>query len=183
MNDVQEKKSVGREILEWIICIVVAVAITMVLRNFVFSMVRVDGASMEPTLTSGDRLVMIRLGYEPQRGDIVVVDPNNGSKAPYIKRIIGMPGDVLEFAIGGLGDVMLTINGELQKETYISSEFYAGNVGVGKYVVPENHVFVMGDNRPNSKDSRDTTVGFIPYDHVMGEAVFRFWPVKEIGKP
>ena len=175
------KKSLGREILEWIACILAAFVITLILRNFVFSLVRVQGASMDPTLASGDRLVMIRLGYEPKKGDVVVVDPDNGSDAPYIKRIIGMPGDEIKFVIGVTGEVMMTINGELQRESYISSVFYPGNVGEGEYVVPEGHVFVMGDNRPNSRDSRDASVGFIPFDHVMGETVFRLWPLSKIG--
>ncbi len=178
-----EKKSVGREILEWVACIVVAVVITLLLRNFVFTIVRVDGSSMDPTLASGERLVMIRLGYEPKEGDIVVVDPDNGSEAPYIKRIIGMPGDVLEFEISAAGEVTLYKNGEALEEAYISSDLYPGNIGKGTYTVPENHVFVMGDNRPNSKDSRDLSVGFIPFNHVMGEAVFRLWPLNKMGTP
>ena len=178
-----EKKSVGREILEWIICIAVALLITLLLRNYVFSLVRVDGASMEPTLQSGERLVMIRLGYKPKVGDIVVVDPANGSAAPYIKRVIGMPGDTIEFKTAQNGEVAVWINGEEQAEGYISSELYAGNIGAGKYTVPDAHVFVMGDNRPNSRDSRDRTVGFIPFDHVLGETVFRLWPLDKIGTP
>ncbi len=177
------KKSMGREILEWIACIVAAVVITLILRNFVFTLVRVDGSSMDPTLASGERLVMIRLGYTPTKGDIVVVDPDNGSEAPYIKRIIGMPGDVLQFETAPTGEVTLFINGKVQEETYISSDFYPGNIGRGTYTVPENHVFVMGDNRPNSKDSRDMSVGFIPFENIMGEAVFRLWPLNRIGTP
>jgi len=126
---------------------------------------------------------MIRLGYEPTKGDIVVVDPDNGSEAPYIKRIIGMPGDVLQFETAATGEVTLYINGKVQEEAYISSDFYPGNIGRGTYTVPEKHVFVMGDNRPNSKDSRDMSVGFIPYENVMGEAVFRLWPLNRIGTP
>ncbi len=179
----KEKKSIGREILEWIACILVALIITYILRNFVFTLVRVDGASMDPTLAHGERLVMIRLGYAPSEGDIVVVDPDNGSGAPYIKRIIGMPGDVLSFEAAADRSVTLYVNGEEQEEAYISSEFYAQNIGEGEYTVPEGHVFVMGDNRPNSRDSRDASVGFIPFDHVLGEAVFRIWPFSRIGKP
>ncbi len=178
-----EGKSVIREILEWIACIVVAVIITLFLRNFVFTLVRVDGSSMDPTLANGERLVMIRLGYEPEEGDIVVVDPDNGSSAPYIKRIIGMPGDLIQFETGTGGKVELYINGELQEEGYISSDIYPGNIGQGTYTVPEGHVFVMGDNRPNSKDSRDRSVGFIPFDNVLGEAAFRLWPLNRIGTP
>lgn len=182
-SETEEKKSIGREILEWILCIVVAMAITLLLRNFVFTLVRVDGASMDPTLENGQRLVMIRLGYTPQKGDIVVVDPDNGSAAPYIKRIIGMPGDTLQFETNVRGEVALYINGEKQDESYISSTLYPGNIGRGLYTVPEGQVFVMGDNRPNSKDSRDASVGFIPFEHILGEASFRLWPLDKIGTP
>ncbi len=182
-----EKKSVGREILEWIACIVVAVIITLILRNFVFTIVRVDGTSMDPTLANGQRLVMIRLGYKPQAGDIVVVDPNKEGtpkaqqKPPYIKRILGMPGDTLEFKKDAKGSVTLYINGEEKEEAYISSSVYP--YSEEKYTVPEGHVFVMGDNRPVSLDSRNAAVGFIPYDRVLGEAAFRIWPLGEIGTP
>ena len=69
-----KKKSVGRELLEWVMCIAVALVITLLLQNYVFRIVKVDGSSMEPTLKNGERLVMLRLGYEPKAGDIVVVD-------------------------------------------------------------------------------------------------------------
>lgn len=177
------KKSIGREILEWIVCIVVAIGITLLLRNFVFTMVRVDGSSMDPTLENGQRLVMIRIGYEPKKGDIVVVNPDNGSVAPYIKRIIGMPGDILQFETSTSGEVSLYINGEKQDEPYISSSLYPGNIGKGIFTVPDGHVFVMGDNRPNSKDSREATVGYIPFENVLGEAAFRLWPLDKIGTP
>ena len=188
MEENTAKKSVGREILEWIACILVALIITFILRNFVFTLVRVDGTSMVPTLEHGERLVMVRLGYEPEKGDIVIVDPDipngaGGKGAMFIKRIIGMPGDTIQLEANANSSVTLYVNGEAQEEAYISSTFYGQNIGTGEYTVPEGHVFVMGDNRPNSRDSRDGSVGFIPYDHVLGEAVFRIWPMSRIGKP
>lgn len=181
------KKSIGREILEWGACLIVAVIITLLLRNFVFTIVRVDGTSMDPTLSHGQRLVMIRLGYKPAAGDIVVVDPNKEGtpkaqkKPPYIKRIIGMPGDVIEFEKDAKGSVTLYINGEKTDEAYISSSVYT--FAEEKYTVPEGHVFVMGDNRPASLDSRNPSVGFIPFERVLGKASFRIWPLNKIGTP
>lgn len=195
-----EGKSVGREILEWIACILVAVIITMVLRNYVFTLVKVDGSSMNPTLQNGERLVMIRLGYKPEREDIVVVDSGTSSKAPWIKRVIGVPGDKLEFkeveeVVQENGKIKVTkkvelyLNGTKQEESYISSsdrygaigDCYATVIGKGIITVPENHIFVMGDNRTNSSDSR--VIGFVPYENVLGHASFRIWPLNQIGKP
>lgn len=182
-----EKKSVGREILEWIACLVVAVIITLILRNFVFTIVRVDGTSMDPTLANGQRLVMVRLGYKPAAGDIVVVDPNKEDtpktqkKPPYIKRIIGMPGDTVEFQQDARGNVTLYVNGEKKEEAYISSSVYS--FAEQKYTVPEGHVFVMGDNRPVSLDSRNAGVGFIPFERVLGKASLRIWPLNTVGTP
>ncbi len=193
-----EGKSVGREILEWIACILVAVIITLILRNYVFTLVKVDGSSMNPTLQNGERLVMIRLGYKPKKGDIVVVDSGTKSKAPWIKRVIGLPGDQIEFkSVEGRNEngmpvekIEIYINGEKQSESYISSDnrrngngvdCYATVIGKGIITVPENHIFVMGDNRTNSSDSR--SIGFVPYKNVLGHASFRIWPLNQIGKP
>lgn len=187
-----KKKSVGRELLEWVMCIAVALVITLLLQNYVFRIVKVDGSSMEPTLKNGERLVMLRLGYEPKAGDIVVVDvsdkPNlnrTGTNRPirYIKRIIGMPGDTIRFEERD-GKVVVLINGQPQEESYIISDKYFNNVTLDKdYDVPEDHVFVMGDNRPGSADSRLKNVGYIHTDNVLGEAVFRIWPLDKIGTP
>ncbi|MBE7024953.1 MAG: signal peptidase I [Ruminococcaceae bacterium] len=187
-----KKKSVGRELLEWVGCIAVALVITLLLQNYVFRIVKVDGSSMEPTLKNGERLVMLRLGYTPKAGDIVVVDVSdkqnlnraNGSRQlRYIKRIIGMPGDTVRFEERG-GKVAVLINGEVREEPYIISDLYFNNVTLDKdYAVPADHVFVMGDNRPGSADSRLNSVGYIHTDNVLGEAVFRIWPLDKLGTP
>ncbi|MBE7062770.1 MAG: signal peptidase I [Clostridia bacterium] len=186
------KKTIGREILEWVACLAAAVLITALLRNFVFTIVRVDGSSMEPTLYNNERLVMIRLGYEPEAGDIVVVDVSDKEniskqdkeKKRYIKRIIGMPGDVLRFEEAE-GRIVVLRNGALLEETYISSDVYSTmDMVLGTdYTVPEDFVFVMGDNRPRSADSRTKSVGYIHVDNVLGKAAFRFWPLNKIGTP
>lgn len=186
------KKTIGREILEWVACLAAAVLITLILRNFVFTIVRVDGSSMEPTLYDSERLVMVRLGYEPEAGDIVVVDVSDkegiskqeGEKRRYIKRVIGMPGDTLRFEEAD-GRIVVLRNGEILEEPYISSDVYSTmDVAIGTdYTVPEDHVFVMGDNRPRSADSRTDSVGCIHVDNVLGEAAFRFWPLNKMGTP
>ena len=172
----KEKKSIGREILEWIVCILVALIITYILRNFVFTLVRVDGASMDPTLAHGERLVMIRLGYEPSEGDIVVVEPDNGSGAPYIKRIIGMPGETVQIIDG-----MVYIDGEMLEESYGKEVMQYSGVASDPIELGNDEYFVLGDNRNNSSDSRDPSVGNIKEDQIIGKAFIRIWPLNKFG--
>lgn len=181
----KKKINIGREILEWVLSIVIALAIALLLRNYVFTLVKVDGDSMNYTLIDQERLFVIRLGYKPAAGDIIILDPDNGSPAPYIKRVVGMPGQEVTLKTDSAGHVSVYIDGELLKENYISSDLYPGNLGTeahngtATYNVPDNCVFAMGDNRPNSHDSR--SIGFIPFNHVMGKALFRLWPLSKFG--
>ena len=156
------KKSAGREALEWVASILIAVVVALLLRNYVITFVRVDGSSMVPTLTNNDRLIVIRLGYKPQAGDI-------------IKRVIGMPGQTVK--ITETGDVY--VDGEKLDEPYTNTK--TNIVSASEYTVPENCVFVMGDNRMHSHDSRSEDVSFIPYKNVLGKVVCRVWPLNKIG--
>lgn len=173
----------GKEIFEWVVCIVVAVAIALLIKNFIFTLVRVDGASMNPTLTHGDRLFTRVLGYsEPKAGDIIIFHPSvnvvdrspNKDKA-YVKRVIAVEGQVVD--ITESGDVV--VDGKVLEEGYIkekintrlfmSTEF--------PFTVPKDTVFVLGDNRNNSHDSRSIDVGAVPLDNIIGKAEFRLWPI------
>lgn len=127
---------------------------------------------MEPSLHNQERLFLNRLVYRlrpPQRGDIVVVDlPEEGISI--IKRVIGTPGDVLEVAEGAVW-----INGQRLAEPYLQQ---ATLDTYGPVQVPEAHVFVMGDNRQNSRDSRSISVGFVPYKQIKGQAAIVYWPLQ-----
>lgn len=168
------KKSAGREALEWVASILIAVVVALLLRNYVITFVRVDGSSMVPTLTNNDRLIVIRLGYKPQAGDIIILNPSTG-RAPYVKRVIGMPGQTVK--ITETGDVY--VDGEKLDEPYTNTK--TNIVSASEYTVPENCVFVMGDNRMHSHDSRSEDVSFIPYKNVLGKVVCRVWPLNKIG--
>lgn len=169
------KKSIGREISEWIISIVVALAIALLLRNFVVIFAKVDGESMIPTLHHNERLVVWRLGYSPENGDIVILDPPSG-RGPYVKRVIATEGQTLK--IDNLtGNVF--VDGEKIDEPYINNKTVSR--GQEEYVVPEGHTFVMGDNRGNSHDSRSQDVGFIKNESIYGEVVLRIWPLNVFG--
>lgn len=130
--------------------------------------------SMEPTLHEGEYVLALKAAYwfaDPQRGDVVVFRPLDGFGAtPYIKRVIGLPGDVIEAREG-----RIWVNGTPLEEPYIAQPL-AYN---GRWTVPEGTYFVLGDNRNNSSDSH--TWGVIPRSHIIAKAVFRYWPFQRAG--
>jgi signal peptidase I len=134
---------------------------------------RIDGNSMNPTLFNGEYLIINNFVYdldEPQRGDIIVFKhPRN--ELNLIKRVIGLPGDVVEINGG-----RVQVNGTTLDEPYIQD--FPDNDN--SWVVPEDQYFVMGDNRDNSSDSR--AWGFLPKDHLLGKALFVYWPPDKWGK-
>lgn len=136
--------------------------------NLVSARIRVDGASMEPTLVSGEYVIVSRLSYRlgnPQRGDIIVFHFPRDPKEEYIKRLIGLPGDVVEVKDGSV-----YVNGQLLDETYLKVKTNY----TGAWNVPEGQLFVLGDNRNNSSDSHDW--GTVPMDYVVGKAILVYWP-------
>ncbi|HBN82464.1 MAG TPA: signal peptidase I [Clostridiales bacterium] len=191
------------EIWQWIKAILAAVIIALVIRGFVFEPVLVDGPSMEPTLYTGEKLILYKLGSffkTPERGDIVVVEINQGKFAflkflnksdfakkvlptfikevDYIKRVIAVEGDIMDINEG-----YVYINGEKIDEPYVLQEgatYIRTDAITFPYTVPADEIIVLGDNRINSKDSRE--IGPMPVNSVKGEAVFRLWPFDKVGK-
>jgi signal peptidase I len=138
----------------------------------------VGSESMVPTLMVWDRVLINKLAYdlaEPERGDIVLFRSPNGGEDPLIKRVVGLPGEEIEFRAG-----TLYIDGDAQPEPYLAGRRPAGE-SYGPKRVPEDHVFVMGDNRDNSFDSR--FFGPVPMENLIGESLFRFWPPNRAGVP
>ncbi len=170
------KKSIGREIAEWVCSIAIALIIALVLRNYVVILARVDGNSMLPTLHNNERLVVWRLGYEAEAGDIVILDPPSG-RGPYVKRVIATEGQVVKID-NMSGEVY--VDGEKLSEPYINNKTYT-MTGESEFIVPEGHTFVMGDNRGNSHDSRSADVSYIDKDKIYGKVVFRIWPFNALG--
>ncbi|MFO7295022.1 MAG: signal peptidase I [Caldicoprobacter sp.] len=162
----------NNEWVEWLQSIVIALLLAFLLRMFVFDVVMVEGSSMHPTLESGDRLIVLKLGYRfrhPEHGDIVVFRNPDNPRVNYIKRVIGVEGDRVE-----IKDGKVYVNGKALVEPYIAEPT------LGEYpetVVPEGTIFVMGDNRNFSRDSRNSQVGFIPLENVVGKAKIRIWPL------
>ena len=141
--------------------------------NAVSARIRVESVSMQTTLHPGDFVFVNRLAYRfgaPRRGDVVVFNPPFDSPEPYIKRMIGLPGDEIT-----IEDGKVFINSELLPEPYIREEFHSN----GTWLVPQDSVFFMGDNRNNSSDSRSW--GMVPLENVIGKAITVYWPPEQWG--
>ena len=170
----EKKNSTKREILSWVICLVSAFVIAMALRTFVFELVRVDGDSMLPTLTTDERLFVEKISKLSEDGlnigDIIIVHYPGEENKSYVKRIVGLPGDKLKVENGKLWR-----NGVLIQENYTLDSRM--NYDFEDYIVPEDSYFVMGDNRNDSMDSR--VVGSISRSEIVGHAVCVIWPIWE----
>lgn len=174
----QPKWNIKKEILDWAVAIVVALVIALIIRTFVFTLVRVDGPSMQPTLHHGDTLYVNRFMYEPEVGDIVIFRPSNSMKTPYVKRVIATEGQVVDI---NARTHTVTVDGVELQEDYIKEPLLSAGTMQYPFTVPEDHIFVMGDNRNNSRDSRDATVGAVPVKNVIGHALFRLLPLQDFG--
>lgn len=169
--------SVGRkETWEWIKALLVAFLLAALIRYFLFAPIVVDGESMVPTLDNQDRLIINKVSYDigkPDRFDIIVFKATE--EKDYIKRVIGLPGDEIKYK-----DDVLYINGEAVPEPFLKA-YKKQTQGDLTYdftaTVPEDHLFVMGDNRRRSKDSR--IIGAVPLEDVIGQAALQFWPVSD----
>lgn len=185
----KEKKSIGREILSTVLYIAVIWSILWLVKEYLYAPVSVDGNSMEETLSDGDYLLLNRFS-EIERFDVIIfpsVDSNpsatDDEEKLYVKRVIGIPGDSIEFQ----GDTLI-LNGEEVKEEYLDNGFdynfasFSLETLFGVEEVPENKFFVLGDNRTvgGSLDSRE--FGFVDQESVLGKVSLRYWPLKDFGR-
>jgi signal peptidase I len=160
-------KRFGLDILE---TIVLAVVLYFGI-NALSARVRVDGFSMIPTLQNGEYILVNRLAYktgQPARGDIIVFSLPADNGQDLIKRVIGLPGETVHVSDGSV-----TINGVKLEETYIAQD----PLYFGDWTVPEGHLFVLGDNRNDSRDSHQW--GLLPLENVIGKSVLIYWPQSE----
>jgi len=167
------KKSMIRELLETVIS---AGIIAFIIITFIGQVTVVRGASMEPTLHNNERLIADKISFRfesPDRSEIIIFRPPLEIKRNYIKRIIGISGDKVEIINGEI-----YLNDKKLEESYIKNRSYEN---MPPTIVPDNSFFVLGDNRPNSSDSRYW--GFVPRKNVVGKAWVIFWPLNRIRLP
>ena len=174
-----EKVRRENKIFEWYDSLVFALAVIVLVFVFVCRIIVVSGSSMEPTLQGGDRVVVQSMLYKPHRGDVVVVDSYIEYGDPLIKRIIAVGGDTVDIDFE-TGEV--SVNGEVLDEPYISAPTQQSFDVEFPLTVPQGKVFLMGDNRPHSTDSRSSQVGLIDERSILGKVLFRIAPLNRLGK-
>lgn len=172
------RRARNQNMLEWYDALVFALAVLVAFFILVARVVAVDGSSMLPTLTNGDRLILRSAGYRPAAGDIVVIDSYINYGRPLVKRIVALAGDTVE--IDPEAGVVL-VNGQPLAEPYAAEPTTELGDMAFPAVVPEGSVFVMGDNRQHSTDSRFSSVGFIDERDILGKAIFRVFPLGRAG--
>ena len=183
------KRNLAKEIFEWIDMIAVAVIAVVIIFSLIFRIATISGPSMQNTLYSGERVIITNFAYEPKQGDIVVVSRNIENSVedldgdgPIIKRVIAVAGQTVDIDFES-GTVY--VDGEALKEDYISTPTKNKYEVSFPVYVPEGSIFVLGDNRANSLDSRSSRIGnngLIDTRYVLGHAVFRILPFNRIGR-
>jgi signal peptidase I len=172
-------ENLKKEIIEWVKSIIFAVVLAFVITIFISPTI-VKGESMFPTLQNNNYLIMNKTAYwfsEPKFGDIIVFKTNlkdeNGKNKDLVKRVIGVPKDHV-VVTGG----KVFVNDTLIEESYINGDYTEGDVDT---IVPDGHIFAMGDNRPNSYDSRADEVGTVDIKKdIIGKVVIRLYPFNQI---
>jgi signal peptidase I len=197
-NNAVSKKRIIQKIIKILFFLIAAIVLSILINIFIFEIAVVEGISMEKTLYSGDRLIIVKLAYffySPENDDIIVlryktgmspflnffidkilgkkVMTNTDTEVDYIKRIIGSQGDVIDLKYD-----RVYLNNKILEEPYTSGITNKKSLTY-PIIIPKQNFFIMGDNRSSSRDSRD--IGVIDKNEIIGKAVFRIWPLDKIG--
>ncbi len=174
-----DEKTKYSEVFEWFESIVVfTLVITLLVLMFVMNFSSVSGISMQNTLMPNDRVLVQILGYTAKQGDVIITDSLIDFGNPLVKRVIAKGGDVVDIN-ANTGEVF--VNGEVLSEPYLgSATLYSGD-STYPLTVPDGKLFIMGDNRMASNDSRNTQIGFIDERDIVGKVLFRVSPLNNIG--
>jgi signal peptidase I len=183
MPDLREVKEFLKDTLAYIIVII----LTMLVFIYVFSFQQVIGNSMSPVLNDGDVAFLSKITYrisKVKRNDVIALKTNDGKV--YVKRVIGLPGESISYM-----NNILYINNEPFTEEFLGEEVNTNNFmfedicskeDCPNGVIPDNMYFVLGDNREDSLDSRDPSLGLVPKDNIIGKSLIRIWPLNKISK-
>lgn len=175
----EKSRGIAGEILSFLLYVVVVVGITFLIIHYVGQRTYVSGSSMENTLSDGDNLIVDKITYrfsDPKRYDIIVFPYQYEENTYFIKRIIGLPGETVQIVDG-----IIYIDGEALQESYGREVMKNSGLAADPVTLGEDEYFVLGDNRKDSTDSRDPSVGKIPRDRIIGRAWVRIWPLSKIG--
>lgn len=168
----------GSEIYDWVQCIVSALLFCVLLFSFCGRLIGVIGSSMLPTFERGDRVVISKLFYTPENGDVVVLQKRSYGETDIIKRVIATEGQTVNIDFDSR---TVYVDGKALTEPYINEPTARALDFTGEVTVPENCVFVMGDNRNDSLDSRYADIGFVDRREIMGKVLFRLFPLSKLG--
>ena len=176
----KKQKTAGRDWYEWVQALVCSVLAVVVIFTFAIRLIGVDGHSMVPTLQDGDRLLVLTAPWcgDYQYGDVVVLRKQSFLAEPIVKRVIATEGQTvdIDFSAG-----VVYVDGEALDEPYINEPTYVEEGTEFPLTVPEGSVFVLGDNRNHSSDSRDSSLGTVDTRYVIGKAVFLLFPGADEG--
>lgn len=175
--DENTKRTVTKTVVEFVSIIATAIATIMIIFTFAFRIVGVNGPSMMNTLVNGDWLMVSAFITEPERGDIVIITQPNAYNEPIVKRVIALGGDTIDI---DFDTATVSVNGKVLDEPYLATPTTTDE-GAWQYplTLKEGQVFVMGDNREHSSDSRSPDIGLIDENYILGKVLLRFSPISE----
>ncbi len=176
-NSETEADKKHKSVFDWCSSVMASFVVIFVIFCFLFRVVQVSGSSMLQTLENGDWLVVSNVGNEAEFGDIVVATPPTYEGGPVIKRVIGVSGDEI-FIDFKTGEVL--VNGKVLDEPYVNTPTNVSYDVTFPVTVPEGCVFLMGDNRNGSLDSRSTQIGLVDEEYILGRVVLRLFPFEKI---
>ncbi len=171
------KRTLSKTVVEFISIIATSIVAIMLIFTFAFRIVGVSGPSMMNTLINGDWLIVSAFITEPERGDIVIITQPNSFNEPIVKRVIAVGGDTIDI---DFDKATVSINGKVINEPYLGSPT-TNDEHAWQYplTLKEGQVFVMGDNRQHSSDSRSPDIGLIDENYILGQVLLRFSPISE----
>lgn len=175
----KKRKSILREVIRWILFLMLFFGAVYLIVEYVGESTTVSGESMYPSLNDGDQLIVDKISYhfvEPSRFDVVVFPFRYQDDTFYIKRIVGLPGETVQISDGSV-----YINGRLLDDPYGYEEIRSPGLAAAAITLGQDEYFVLGDNRNNSADSREPSIGMVTREDIIGRAVFRIWPARGIG--